>query len=385
MNVNRVRHLENAISHFDRLSGRQECAKMSIDSHLRAYFRAHKMKLDQSDKEWLSEKFKDLYRWKGLITHFMQGTASPSNFLRVYFGNTNWRAYANSRTLAGNICSSMPEELFKRLTHCFGKDKALDIGKVWNESSVTFLRVNPLVDDRERVYKFLASKGISVEKSNVNAIGLRITRSDILPSLKELKEHSFDIQDESCQMVGLQIDCNPGDKVLDFCCGSGGKSLVFGPQLKGKGHLFLHDVNEFYLKQAKRKLYNAKIRNFSCLTTGSPQLDSLKRKMDWILVDVPSTGSGQFRRYPERKWLYSDESLQKHIADQREIFKRALTYLSRKGKIVYSTSSILPDENMEQVKHFCESHKLYLVKEPVFSLPQSHGMDGFFSAVLERR
>lgn len=377
MNVLRVRHLENALTHWERSHSVLDIPKMSLDSHLRSYYRAHKSKLSVDDKEWLSEKAKDIFRWQGLLKHFTPTPWTVSSQLRTFFGNESWRSYANSKTLEDHVRLSMPESLFEVLRRNFGKEKASSIASIWNESSPTFVRVNTLVEDRDRVLKHLSAKKIFSEKTLHSSIGLKLSRSSKISSLSELKEHVFDMQDESSQIVGMQVQVQPGDKVLDFCAGSGGKSLVFGPNMAGKGHLFLHDVNQRYLMQARQKLRNAKIRNF---TLSSPVQ---KRSMDWILIDVPSTGTGSFRRYPDRKWLFTNELLEKSIALQREIFAQALPFLKKRGKIVYATASILPEENMHQVQYFCDTHKMYLSGEPVHALPQSHGMDGFFSATLE--
>jgi len=385
MNVTRVRHLENALSHFDRTIRSSTAPALSIESHLRNYFRAHKGKLNTADTDWLADKFKDVYRWRGLINHFSSGSDSASDILRVYFGNGGWRSYSDSRTLPEHVRVSMPESLYSRLASHYGKSKALDIGNIWNEKPNTFLRVNTLVADREEVFKGLTERGISSEKTVVSDVGLKVGHIEDLTTVPEFKDHACALQDESCQIVGAQVAVQPGQKVLDYCAGSGGKSLVFGPDLNGKGHLFLHDVNENFLVQARRKLRDAKIKNFTCVAADSPQLKKLYRKMDWVLVDPPSTGSGHYRRYPERKWLFSEESLAEKIEIQKEIFKNALKFMKKGGKIVYSTSSILPEENAEQIKYFCNTHNLYLSEEPVYALPQSRGMDGFFCAILESR
>lgn len=386
MNVLRVRHLENALSHWEKNNLLPDYPRMSLDSHLRSYYRAHKTKLSVADKDWLSETVKEFLRWRSLVQNFTQPPFTSSSLLRTFFGTESWRSYSNSKTLPDHVRLSMPEALCEQLQLSFGKEKTAKIANVWNERSPTFVRVNTLVDERERLIKHLASKGIIADKTTNSPIGLRMPRSEKVEGLEELKEHAFDIQDESCQMVGLHVGVKPGEKVLDFCSGSGGKSLVIGPALQSKGHLFLHDVNPKYLVQAKQKLRNAKIKNFTTIPPQSDQLRLLRNKMDWVLVDVPSTGSGQFRRYPERKWLYSAELLERTVSVQQEIFSAALKFLKPKtGKIVYATSSILPAENIEQVKFFCQTHKLYLSSEPVHSLPQSRGMDGFFSAILERQ
>jgi 16S rRNA (cytosine967-C5)-methyltransferase len=385
MNVNRVRHLENALNHFERSQTLAETSLVSIDSHLRSYFRAHKGKVLPRDREWISEKFKDIYRWRSLVDHFSLSDKSVANRLRTYFGNQSWRSYSDSKTLPEHIRVSIPESLYSRLSNHYGKAKSLDIGRIWNEPSSTYLRVNSLIEDRERLLKALTSRGVCVEKTAVSELGLKVTHAEDLSNSPELEDHACGFQDESCQIIGLQVDVKPGEKVLDYCAGSGGKSLVFGPKLKGKGHLFLHDVNDRYLIQARHKLKGAGLKNFTCLSPDSIQLKKLKGMVDWILVDPPSTGSGHYRRYPDRKWLYSDNLLNEKILNQRDIFQNALRYLKRGGKIVYATSSILPEENAEQIKYFCDKHKLFLSSEPVYSLPQSRGMDGFFCAVLEHQ
>ena len=387
MNVNRVRHLENALIHFERSCATSETSTESVGSHLRSYFRAHKGKLVSKDREWISEKFKDLYRWKSLVEHFSKAEATPSDQLRTYFGNQTWRSYSDSKILKEHIRVSMPEQLYSRLSRHYGKAKASDIGRIWNEASTTYVRVNPLIEDREKLLKVLSARGIGIEKTAVSELGLKITQAEDLELLPELADHACSFQDESCQIIGSQLVVKPGDKVMDYCSGSGGKSLVFAPVLKGKGHLFLHDIQSRYLVQARHKLRDAGIRNFSCLgPDASQQLRRLRGKMDWILVDPPSTGSGHYRRYPERKWLFNDSMLDQKVKVQREIFASALQYLrGNGGKIVYATSSILPEENAHQLEYFCERHKLFLSTEPVYSLPQSHGMDGFFCAVLERQ
>lgn len=76
---------------------------------------------------------------------------------------------------------------------------------------------------------------------------------------------------------------------MDFCSGSGGKSLAFGPFLKGKGQIFLHDQREYALIKAKKRFQRAGIQNVQF----HKDLDALKKyqgKMDWLVLDVPCTG-----------------------------------------------------------------------------------------------
>jgi 16S rRNA C967 or C1407 C5-methylase (RsmB/RsmF family) len=353
--------------------------------------------LSIDDKDWLSDKFKDIYRWKSLIEHFSGVSNGPSDLLRAYFGSSNWRAYAASKVLPDHTRFSIPEPLFDALSNQYGKDKAREIAAIYNEKSPVFLRVNPRVSSREDVLKSMKAVGIAAEPTIHSELGIKVSRSPKLLQLDVLKNHSCEFQDESCQLVGAQISklltmhkkegtVSRPIKILDFCSGSGGKSLVFGPSLRGKGHIFLHDINQAYLQQARMKMRAAKIPNFTIMSPNDPAYETrLRGKMDYVLVDAPSTSSGLFRRYPERKWMFTTEFVSESVDRQRAIFKEAIKYLKGDGKIIYSVSSVLSPETWEQLKFFCQEHKLFLTYEPVYSLPQSHGMDGFFCAIMERQ
>ncbi len=73
--------------------------------------------------------------------------------------------------------------------------------------------------------------------------------------------------------------------------------------------------------------------------------------MDWVLVDVPCSGTGTLRRNPDMKWNFSEEELKRLVGQQRVIFEKALSFLKPGGKIVYGTCSILPEENEKQIEH----------------------------------
>ena len=107
--------------------------------------------------------------------------------------------------------------------------------------------------------------------------------------------------------------------------------------------------------------------------------------MDWVLVDVPCSGSGTLRRNPDMKWKFNKESLQDTIKLQRDIFAKALAFVKVGGHIVYTTCSIFPIENEKQTDYFLSSHAVKTTDIPPFqSYPSDGGMDGFYSVVLQK-
>lgn len=108
------------------------------------------------------------------------------------------------------------------------------------------------------------------------------------------------------------MKCEPGDLVLDYCAGAGGKSLAFGPFLKGKGQLILHDARETALIKARTRFQRSGIQNVQFHKEKS-SLNGFKGKIDWLVLDVPCTGiSLSFIEKTEvflyRNWDFEEES-----------------------------------------------------------------------------
>lgn len=104
--------------------------------------------------------------------------------------------------------------------------------------------------------------------------------------------------------------------MLDFCSGSGGKSLAISHLLEGKGQLFLHDPREKILENAKKRFQKVGAQNIQFHKDESGLEKILIGKADWIILDVPCSGTGTIRRNPDIKLKFTDESLKENIAIQ---------------------------------------------------------------------
>jgi 16S rRNA (cytosine967-C5)-methyltransferase len=110
----------------------------------------------------------------------------------------------------------------------------------------------------------------------------------------------------------------------------------------------------------------------------------LRNKCDWILLDVPCSGTGTIRRNPDLKYKFSLERLEETLQTQEKIFEEALDLLNSRGKIVYVTCSILKEENINQVMKFCRKFGVKIDNDTIFQTePRSKRMDGFFSVTLK--
>ena len=159
----------------------------------------------------------------------------------------------------------------------------------------------------------------------------------------EFRKGYFEVQDEASQLVGLRVLAQPGEKVLDYCAGSAGKTLTFAHQLRGTGKIYLHDVRASVLVNAKKRLKRAGVNNVVFCYEDNTLLKDMKGQFDWIVLDVPCTGTGTLRRNPDIKMKFTRARLDHFVQLQQGIIAESLPYLKKEtGRIVYSTCSLLP-------------------------------------------
>lgn len=161
--------------------------------------------------------------------------------------------------------------------------------------------------------------------------------------------------------------------------------MAIAPLLKSKGQIFIHDIRKNILVEARRRLRRAGIDNYQLHNDKNLLLKTLKNKCDWILLDVPCTGSGTLRRNPDLKWKFSIEKFEELLTVQQNILAESVEMLKPKGKIVYVTCSLIMEENLSQIVKFCKEYGFKIENEKIFqTVPKSRQMDGFFSVTLTR-
>lgn len=369
----RQHHLLKALSAYEE-------ASLPLDVSLGNYFKNNRA-LGSKDRKFVAEHTYSLIRWMGLIDHFCAGSHTWDERFRVK-EQLDFKKSLSNESIPLHIRASFPKAFFGLLEDHYGAEKALELCLVSNTPAPTTVRVNILKANRQSLLKRWREKfGVTPTKSSV--FGIHFPERLNFQTLEEFKNGYFEVQDEASQLVASLVDAIPGDQVLDFCAGSGGKTLAFAHKLQGKGQVYLHDIRPRALQEAKRRLKRAGIENAQVLPHDAPHKEKLKNSMDWVLVDAPCSGSGTLRRNPDLKWKFSEEMLRRVVEDQRAIFKEALEYLKPEGRIVYATCSILPQENEEQVSYFQEEFGLDLASKPFRSLPTEGGMDGFYAAAFK--
>lgn len=322
-------------------------------------------------------------RYKRLIDHLLPKMPSWADRLDLFSTRDLASLQAECR---GDISlsQSIPPPLFALLRETFGPHQLREQCRLINTPAPIALRANLLKTSRDKLISQLPVQ-FQARPSHFAPAGVIIQSRAALFSLPQFQRGWFEVQDEGSQLIAEKLPVKPGDWVIDYCAGSGGKSLALAPRLLGKGQLFLGDVRARALQEAKLRLRRAGIQNAQFLLPDHATWRNLRARADCVLVDAPCTGSGTLRRSPDLRDKIDGATTERMIDLQREIFEQALRYVKPGKFICYATCSLLKGENHDQVAFFTKHHPIELYRDPFQTQLTEGGPDGFFAAVFQKR
>ncbi|WP_319773572.1 RsmB/NOP family class I SAM-dependent RNA methyltransferase [Breoghania sp.] len=307
------------------------------------------------------------------------------------------------------VKADVPEWLWPSFSANFD-DEAVAEGIALAQRAPIDLRVNTLKATREKVLKRLASLGAEATATAPTGVRLKAkpgaARMPHVQAEEGYRKGWFELQDEASQIAALLVFAQPGEQVLDFCAGGGGKTLALAAAMGNKGQIYAYDSDKLRLAPIHERIARAGARNIQVRQPAEGALDDLVGRMDRVLVDAPCTGTGVWRRRPDAKWRLSEAALEDRIAEQEEALGLASAFVKPGGCLVYATCSVLAEENEQQVYAFCEANEAFeLVSvgevwqdtfgfdtphpwsadmNTITMTPASTGTDGFFVAVMVR-
>jgi 16S rRNA (cytosine967-C5)-methyltransferase len=288
-----------------------------------------------------------------------------------------------------------------RLHDAFGDQLAIAM-EALNAQAPIDLRANTLKClDAADLILALDVDGYHGVRTPISPLGVRLKKRLPAFNTQAFKDGKFEMQDEGSQLVSLLVEAKPGQKVIDFCAGAGGKTLAIAATMKNKGRILAWDISENRLSQMGKRLARAGVSTVQTHVLRDEADPFLKRHLktaDWVVVDAPCSGSGTWRRNPDLKWRFTLEDLQEIKQVQARILKSAARLVAPGGRLVYITCSLFPDENFWQVKQFLGGNPTFAVEAPnelwnkhttlrdgITALalsPHQDGTDGFFAAIL---
>lgn len=178
----------------------------------------------------------------------------------------------------------------------------------------------------------------------------------------------------------------PGEVVLDACAAPGGKAIHLAGLMQNTGRLICCDSNDKRLPRLQENLERCGVANAEVHQHDwtKPAPEEWQGFFDGILLDVPCSNTGVLRRRVDARWRLQKADLLELVKLQREILEVAAPCVKPGGRMIYSTCSIDPEENMEQVERFAGDHPEFALGETKQILPFVDETDGAFAAVLSR-
>ena len=206
-------------------------------------------------------------------------------------------------------------------------------------------------------------------------------------SAKEAVENGhYYVTDPSTVHAPGLLAPKPGELVLDACAAPGGKAIHLAGLMENQGRLVCMDANEKRLPRLNENLERCgvKIAEVSCHDWTKDPPEELLNAFDAILLDVPCSNTGVLRRRVDARWRIQKVDLEKLVEIQTQILEQAVKCLKASGRLVYSTCSIDPEENIELVTRFAEKNAEIELKQSEQRLPFKDQTDGAFAALLRR-
>jgi 16S rRNA (cytosine967-C5)-methyltransferase len=198
-----------------------------------------------------------------------------------------------------------------------------------------------------------------------------------------LKAGNVYVQDPSTSLAPLMADVRSGDKVLDLCAAPGGKSLIMAECLAGTGELVAADRSA-RRQEMTRQNFLARGYSYKVLSAPAQKLNLEQEHFDVVLADVPCSNTGVFRKRADALWRFSNKRLEEILDLQRSIINAAVSYVKPGGRFIFSTCSIEPEEDSQQVQWILKNFpNMEFVKDRLL-LPSEH-CDGAYAALLRKK
>lgn len=321
------------------------------------------------------------------------GHASSSNFVNAILRKIEKNDYEEFFKIEDDIeritkTTSMPKWIVEELMKNYTPKEVEEICNNSNIKSKITIRVNTLKTNKQELIKKLREKNIECKEPQEKLDDfLILEKVKNIENVEEFKQGYFTIQDISAGQTAKILNPQPGELVLDACSAPGGKTTYIAELMKNKGKIEAWDIHEHRTKLVEQNAQRLGINIIETKVKDASLYDeSLKEKFDKILLDVPCLGIGVIKRKPDIKWQRKPEDIEKITEIQKKILNNCSKYLKNNGTIVYSTCSILKDENEEVVNEFLKENSEYYIKpEETRNILPNQEEDGFFICKIYKK
>lgn len=261
------------------------------------------------------------------------------------------------------------------------------------QKPVTWIRVKP--KGLEALEQFLHSQHLEPLRIPEYIYAFGMPAGIDIDAWPSSVKSSVEIQDLASQLTLQQLPIESGMKIWDCCAASGGKTLLLHASYPGL-ELYVSDVRKQILQQLEERFAPVGLGNVlrAQVDLAKPVSEIIfenkrerkvvkKEWFDFIVADVPCSGSGTWRRNPERLRQITSDELEQYVVLQQQVAQHASMFLKKGGRMVYLTCSRYAVENEDQVAALVASGK-FTQESATYIRTMDQGGDVMFRAVLRR-
>ena len=310
-----------------------------------------------------------------------------------------WPDPEENAVKALSIRHSVPEWLVEKLLADWG-DEAINLMAFHSHDSYITVRPNMTKLDDAAFEAFLNEKVWEHEPGKV-AHSWRIRNMAEIAHDAGFVGGKFSIQSESSMMAAMAVEPKKGMQILDCCAAPGGKSVLMAEMMGGSGRVQAWELHEHRTELIAAQVKRLGLENVRPMTRDAAKVrPELEGTMDAVLRDAPCSGLGVMADKPDVKYRVTPESVSEIVDTQRRLLDAVCGYVKPGGTLVYSTCSVLKEENVRQAEAFLARHPEFeLMKLPetipaefrqhedvgLQLLPSRDGVEGFYICKMRRK
>ena len=258
-----------------------------------------------------------------------------------------------------------------------------------NSLKTTKIEFEKLLDKNQITYENKKLKNEENEEFPSDFYILEKVRD--IENMELFKNGYLTVQDFSAGLSAFYLEPKKGENILDACSAPGGKTTYLAEIMENVGEIEAWDIHKQRTNLVEE---NARRLGISIITTKQKDAtifyEEYVDKFDKILLDVPCMGIGVIKRKPDIKWQKTEEDVEKITKIQSEILDNCSKYVKRGGTIIYSTCSILKEENQNIIMKFLKSNKNFCIQKIMknkdfLDISPDEKQDGFFIAKLQKK
>lgn len=295
------------------------------------------------------------------------------------------------------VTFSHPEWMVERWVKRLGEREAFQLMKANNKRPEFYIRVNNLRTKTEHFKLRMEKKDIEFEESDWLPGYFKVDSVRPFIELGLLERGFCQVQDIAAGFAPIILFPQPGENIYDLCAAPGTKSIAIADMMQGEGSVLAVDISSERLDKLAESALSYKAENIKIRRADARELDL--PPADGVLLDAPCTGTGVLSKRADLRWRRDPEGLENAVQLQKELLESAAKMVKPGGRLVYTTCSLEPEENMEQINHFLEHHDEFelenlegFVPDEVLSedklsyqtYPHRHHCDGHFGVRLMR-